>query len=57
MASFEGKAAVLTTDIQVRVLLTSLVLSTYMHDFGFSSMFNIVEALEEHFLQTTLFDL
>lgn len=57
VASFGGKAAVSTADGEERVLLTSSALMTYLRAAGLGSMFNDAEAIEDHFLQSALFDM
>ncbi|MGL4763662.1 MAG: hypothetical protein ACRC2N_01290 [Aeromonas sp.] len=56
-ASFGGKAAVSTAVGEERVLLTSSALTTYLRAAGLSSLFNDAEAVEDHFLQSAVFDM
>lgn len=53
---FRGKATILTADGDERVLLTSSALTTYLRAAELSSAFNDAEAIEDHFLQSAVFD-
>ncbi|KAA0701442.1 hypothetical protein E1301_Tti024068 [Triplophysa tibetana] len=54
--SFAGKAVVSTAGGEHSVTLTSSALSSYLRSAGLGGIFNDADAIEDHFLQSAVFD-